>query len=789
VRSTDSWQDLDMSSRRSVEKLTSREEEVLLAVGQRLTNPEIADRLFISVRTVESHVSALLRKLDAGSRAELVAAAEERARDVIEIPHNSFVGRDAETEQIRKLIDTHRLVTITGAPGCGKTRLALEATTDTPAVPIVVALEHDVRLLPALARVMGLTASRGADMAAVCGVALSTREHVLVLDDCDLVEDAARSLPQLMALVPSLRIIVTSRTPLGLSDEVVFLLDPLGCDGERSAAVRLFCDRARQSAPMAPLTEDDLERVTRICQQLDGLPLAIELAAARMRHLTIDELERRISDRLSELGEPRRVDHQRTLEMAFAWSWELLDSREQLVLANLAGLPDDFDAEMAVSIAGENADRILLRLLDRSMLTVSLTTATPRRYRLLGPLRAFVVDHTDPSTLDASRRSHALFTADRVGDHAQRLRVDDRKETTRAARAWVPDASSATLWSIEHDPQLAVRLATSLSIMLEHVGPTSSGISILAVAARSPEVMANADAGQLLRVGICLLYSDLDLGMQTGLLALDKANRRPGDRLAANTLMGCCYAYGDDPARAFSYLEVAEELAAEMGDSWYLGLIMQAQGTAQASLGDVDLALGSFNRATELFARAGDVMHVNNSRYLMARLAVDAGVHLDEARHWAEQCVAHALDSGNEHELAHARLVLAALPTYPRPEQVIESTMDVFQTVGDLRCLTRAYVQLADLGLARSGSLGRALSTSLAAKDRKRQAAVGLRLVDDLWQSGRQRDAALVVGALRNAIGSGAVEEIPTELRSELWRSVLLEGEAAGLASVLESLE
>lgn len=776
-----------MPARRAMEQLTPREQEVLLAIGQRLSNPEIAERLFISVRTVESHVSALLRKLDARSRADLVASAEDQARRTVEIPRNSFVGRDTEMARIKELIEARRLVTVTGAPGSGKTRLTLEVAASLPWMPIVVALEHDVSLLPAVARVMGLTANRGADLAALCGVALGTRDHLLILDDCDRVEDATRTLAQLMALAPSLRIVVTSRTPIGLSDEVVFSLEPLDYDGEHSAAVTLFRDRARASAPKVAMSDDDLRRAARICKRLDGLPLAIEVAAARIRHLSMDELETRILDHLGQLESSHRTDHQRTLETAFAWSWSLLDEIEQLVLAKLAGLPGDFDTEMALAVAGDDADRILLRLLDRSLVTTSMRAATPRRYRLLEPLQAYVVDQAEPEVLAAAREKHAMFTAERVADIARRLRADDRRETITGAKAWTSDAAAATLWAVEHDMSVGLRLARSLSIVLEHVGPTSSGMSILAAVVREPGLVAAADAGDLLPIGNCLLYSDIELAHQIALVAMEKASL-PQDRMAANTLMGYCHAFGDHPSEAFPHLAIAEQLATEAADSWHVGSVKLATGVAHAALGDIDRAMDALAASAEWFASSGDAMHVNNARYMMARLAADAGVHLDKARHWAAQCVQHALDSGNEHELAHARLVLAALPDCDEPQKVIADALAVFQAVGDLRCIARSYAQLADIGPATTAYLVRALSTSLTARDRRRQATIGQRLVDDLWHSGRHRDAALVMGALRDETGADQIGKIPADLRSEEWLPVRLEGQAAGLSGVLEGL-
>lgn len=235
------------------EELSPREVEVLAAIGRRLTNAEIANELFISVRTVESHVASLRRKLGVDSCTRLIAMARSRRRTAIQLPQNSFVGRDDEVADLRALLTRVRWVTVVGPAGCGKTRLALEVAVTGVLVPVMAEMEHTTAgsVINSVAQAIGLATDSSADLLAACGVALAAEPYLLVLDDCDRVTDAvAEMVGELMARARSLTVLATSRSPLGGTDETVCALEPLTvADDERAAAVRLFLDRAAAADP------------------------------------------------------------------------------------------------------------------------------------------------------------------------------------------------------------------------------------------------------------------------------------------------------------------------------------------------------------------------------------------------------------------------------------------------------------------------------------------------------------------------------------------------------------
>jgi predicted ATPase/DNA-binding winged helix-turn-helix (wHTH) protein len=354
-----------------------------------------------------------------------------RSQADLQLPQNSFVGRGEELIALQALLARTRWVTVVGPAGCGKTRLALETAVADARVPVVVEMEHASAetVVNAVAQAVGLGADGSADGFAPCAAALSARPHLLILDNCDRVADAVTVMVRaLMARVQSLTVLATSRSPLGGTDETIYALDPLPvADGADAAAVRLFLDRASSAAPAVQLSDADLATVARICRHLDGVPLAIELAAARVRHLPVAELAVRLEDGIPLLGRPGAGSRHRTLEAAFDWTWDLLDADEQRVLSQLAAIPRTFDLKLAEAVTAPGVARIVLGLLDRSLVSPAAGPSQPARYRLLGSLRSFLLARADPTIVHAARLAHAEYHDRHAGELARRIRIDDSR--------------------------------------------------------------------------------------------------------------------------------------------------------------------------------------------------------------------------------------------------------------------------------------------------------------------------------------------------------------------------
>ncbi len=280
--------------------ISAREAEVLAALGEHLTNAEIGARLFISIRTVESHVSSLLRKLQADDRRALAAVAGNLRSDpaaapiavaaVLPSPLTPFVGRLAERAALSAALHEHRLVTAVGPGGVGKTRLALRVAADmsdrfadgvwyVDLVPVTDAL----MIAPAIADALGLGERQGSSAADNVLSWLADRETLLVLDNCEhLLDGVVVLLERLLAGSPRLAALATSRARLLVPFERVFPVPGLSVEADDDGpgdAVELFLGRA--AAGGSPVRSDDSERIAGICRALDGMALAIELAAAR----------------------------------------------------------------------------------------------------------------------------------------------------------------------------------------------------------------------------------------------------------------------------------------------------------------------------------------------------------------------------------------------------------------------------------------------------------------------------------------------------------------------------
>jgi len=774
------------------EELSPREVEVLVAIGRRLTNAEIARELFISVRTVESHIASLRRKLGVDRRSRLIAIARSRRRPVIELPQNSFVGRDEEVADLRALLARSRWVTVVGPAGCGKTRLALEVAVTDALVPVVAEMEHasSDTVVNSVAHAIGIAAGSSADLLAACGVALDGEPCLLVLDDCDRVTDAvAEMVRELMARARSVTVLATSRSPLGGTDETVYSLDPLPvADDETAAAVQLFLDRVAAAAPAVQFSDADIGAVARICRQLDGLPLAIELAAGRVRHIPIAELAVHLDDGLHLLDRAGPPSRHRTVEAAFDWTWELLDADERLVLSQLAALPRTFDLTLAEAVTGPGTARIVLRLLDRSLVSQTVGVSQPRRYRLLESLRSFVLTRADPIAVHAARLAHAEYHATQAAELARRVRVDDSRTLVDEAKRLAPEVATAIDWaSTEHAP-LAVSLTRSLAALVEHGGPDVDSLAAIARAARTPTVRAAATASDLFEIGKAQIYGDLDLLDDLASLAIEIATD-DRSRLAAHHLAGWADTYQDRTASAVAHLDIAERLAIECDDVWQLASIRQAKGVVLRRQDDDPAgALTLLESAAETYALAGDAMHVNNCRYMMASAAAASGDRLDEAIAWIEHCEAHARSTGNDHELAHATLTRVALVPSPDNDALLLEASDTFRASGDLRCLTRSYLLLAGQSHRRDQIplLHEALAVANSANDHTHQATVLERLITAQWETGAHRQAATTLGVLINLVGHDtATNRCPPAMIEQLplWRIAIAEGRARGHAA------
>ncbi|QEW04471.1 ATP-binding protein [Microbacterium lushaniae] len=743
--------------------LTPRERAVLAAVERRQTNPEIAAELFISVRTVESHIASLRRKLAAESRTALVEAARARHASSVPVPADTLHGRDEDLSAVRALLERHGWVTIVGPGGVGKTRLGLEtAHGDGARTPLVVELEHATPddVATRIARALGLEATPG-DLQGAVSVALAARAHLLLLDNADRVGPATVAVVGALRMrVPSLRVLVTSRTPLGASGEAVHTLRPLAAEGADSPACALLSDRLRGAGGDA----DDAPLVARIAERLDGLPLALELAASVARHLPLAELDARLARDLATLDRATPAGRHRSLDTAFGWTWDLLSAQEQDVLRRLAALPRTFDMDLAAAVTGPGTTGVVLRLLDHSLIVP--TRSHPGRFRLLAVMREFVHARTEAATIREVLELHALAVSRTARAFIRTARTDASPSAAHRSAVLCPEVNAALRWMIAAGHPDAITLAADLAVGVEQYGADIDSIDALADAARDEGVLASATPQQLLAVGAALAFVDIGLVTALAQRAAAVATDDDGTR-AAEQLAAWAAAYRGDVEAALAHCAAAERLT---GVDWDRGAIHQARGIALrgGTAPDRAAALAAFASSMRAYARAGDLVHVNNVRYMMASVAAGDPDDRERAVRWAAQAREAAEAMQNAHETAHAQLVQASLGLAEAGDP--DDLVDAFRHLGDLRCLHRALMLRAAAAPPRERIpyLNEALDIATTARDPARQIAAADELVRATAAASDRTGALAALDRLGALAGvERARAACPTELMAD----------------------
>jgi len=401
--------------------VTDREAEVLALLGDQATHEEIAARLFISVRTVESHAKSMRQKLNLESRRELLryaasyrSALENRPPPLrptrLPEPLTSFVGRHGERIALAAALAESRLVTAVGPTGVGKTRLALTVAREAApryvdgACHVDLATTTDPAAIPqALATALGVHAATGQPMINRLLALLSDRALLLLLDNAEhLADPVAALVERLLDGCPGIDVLATSRIRLMVPFERVYdvpgLALPAGPEEVDGDAVRLFTARAAAFGLPEPTLEDQ-RRIAGICRTLDGMALAIELAAARSPALGLDGVEQGIGNQLGLLtGGSRAQPRHRSLEHALAWSYRLLDPLDQQVLRRVATFVSPFTAAAAATVAGYGdvgsgeVPAALGRLVEGSLLTtVGAPAGGTTRYRAWESIRQYAI--------------------------------------------------------------------------------------------------------------------------------------------------------------------------------------------------------------------------------------------------------------------------------------------------------------------------------------------------------------------------------------------------------------
>jgi predicted ATPase/DNA-binding CsgD family transcriptional regulator/DNA-binding XRE family transcriptional regulator len=631
----------------------------------------------------------------------------------------SFVGRAEPVREVAGLLGRSRLVTVTGPGGAGKTRLAGQVAGQVAgrfadgAWLVELAPVRDPALVPAVvAAALGVREQPGLPAARALARVLARQQLLLVLDNCEHVIGAAAGLcAGLLSACDDVRVLATSREPLRVAGEAGYRLGPLALPGPDDAdtaaceAVALFAERARQADAHFALTGETTAAVARLVRRLDGMPLAIELAAARVEALGVTQLLDRIDDRFALLTEGDRVaeDRHRSLAAAVEWSYQLLEEPERRVFRALSVFPAGFTLEAAEAAAGPGARPVVLHLVDCSLLVPPQAGVDGRsRYAMLETLRAYgaalPAEAGEQDGAAAALAGYALRVAEEA---AAGLQSSDGE---LAAARWL-DAEDTTMrqvlaWAMEHDPALALRLANALSWWWLLRGRLPGEYRLLCQAA------SHAEAG-----------SD---GWCTAQYWLGYAAQVSGDLAAAlgHFTAVCDAVAGRPPSRALT-----DALAERAG-------VLRMMGRAAEAVGDARRTLAL---AREIGYPAGEVLAL-----IQVSLGADyAGDH-DEAVRLARQ--AEQVTAGISGSLARTcsaalTIVLAGAGDLAEAARVGAACLARARDAGDLLIQLVLLERIVDLDL-RAGRTGDAAAHLRAALPLTVRTGTWLVLLTGLSQCG-----------------------------------------------------
>jgi predicted ATPase/DNA-binding CsgD family transcriptional regulator len=641
----------------------------------------------------------------------------------------SFIGRASEQAELRRLAARHRLVTLTGPGGVGKTRLAAEAASGLIGrfpngfwwLDVATINEPDM-VVPVLAGLLGISAKSAREPQESIADLLAEKRTLLVLDNCEHLAAACAAIAsRMLASCPGLLLLATSREPLAIAGEVVYPVPPLLGD----EAVRLFVARARARRPGFEAVGRGREDVETLCRRLDDMPLAIELAAARVGTLSPPEMLARLERRFELLaGALRDVpERQRSLRATVEWSYRLLSDRERRLLNRLSVFAGSFDLATAEELEGDGVLDGLASLVDRSILTAE-TAGHGTRFRLLETIREYGLERLAEENAVAETRDRHL-------------------------RHWVNAVEAAYNERLANGSDRALVMVDenidNLRGALEHAHATQPGLGLrLAGAMRDNWARRRPVEGQAWLSRLLTAYPKQDRYLGRALLAL-----------------GHIAMLQQENSDAIRTLNRSREVCAQEGDrvgeawaTYYLGLTETLAGNAEEAQRHLDTAL-------ELHSQLGTPFGLHQVQATMGQLLVVTETHLDDARRLLEEVLAAASRLGNRWNATNDHRWLGMLEirlrNWPEAEAHFREAARGFTEFEDHSGLATALIGLARASVQRdprravtlaaagtatreriSGRLARVWREQVEATQAAAVAAIGSRAAEAAWEEGRR---------------------------------------------------
>ena len=656
-------------------------------------------------------------------------------------PHNlplhltSFVGREREIAEIKRLLTRARLLTLTGPGGCGKTRLAVQVAAaagsdfkDGVHFVSLAPITDPELVVSSIAQALGVREQGSRPLLDGLGDSLREKHLLLLLDNFERLISAALVVTELLAAAPRLQVLVTSRESLHLSGEHEFVVPPLSLPDQQqippldrlaqSEAVRLFVERVQTAQADFAMTEENSTAIAAICRQLDGLPLAIELAAGRSKLFSPQALLARLTNRLKLLvgGARDLPSRQQTLRGTIAWSYDLLDKAEKILFWRLSVFVGGCTLEAAEAVC--NAQRDLERdtldgvagLVDKSLLRQEAQADGDPRFLMLETIREYGLERlAENGEAEAIRRRHTAFFLSLAEEAEPKLRSGEQSPWFKRLEVEHDNLRAALRWTLERqEAEMGLRLAGALMVFWRSCNHTSEGRNWFERVLGQPGAKARTPARAKAMLGAgALAFFQGDLPDAQRLLEesvtigreVNASGRR--DLALALTILGHVTILRGNPTAARELAGEGRQLFQEVGHTWGVAMSLFILGKAALELGNLLAARSLLGESAETFRLVGDRQRLVLPVDALGLVALRQGDYA-AARTQFEEALAVAREMGDEQfvadTLAHLGKVALNEGDYSQSAEFYQQSLALNRTLGNRQGIAEALAGLAAVG-------------------------------------------------------------------------------------------
>lgn len=706
------------------EELTAREREILALIVQGLTNHEIAAQLYITHGTVKWYNRQIYAKLDVNNRAQAILRAQQTKllepdspqaglaqTNTLPSPSTALIGRRQQIDDLRRLMLDSRLITLTGPGGSGKTRLALELAwllADSFRQGAILAdlapISEPQQVATAIAQAAEVLENPEEALIETLKRALRHSDLLLVIDNFEHVIGAAPIAAELLAASPQLKILVTSREALRLTGEQEYPVPPLSLPtfdngalvaDDESEAVAFFVQRARMARPDFSLDESNARAIAQICVRLDGLPLALELAAARCKVLTPQALLERLDDRLGTLtgGARDMPARQQTLRRTLEWSHQLLNEHETRLFAQLAIFRGGRSLEAIAAICDEAASTDILEtlanLVDKHLIYPKETSTAEPRFWMLETIHEFAWECLENSgEVNTMRQRHAEYFVSLAERAQPELRLARQKYWAQIMGVEHDNLRAVLRASLE-EPWLldyGLRIAGALEPFWFGYGHHVEGYRWTQQLLTGIDDHSSADSRLRLLLSAASMADlrDLAEARQLNLRALELARSLGDEFHAAWAQMMFSYTIMDTNAEATASVEEALAIFRRLKHAPGIAYALNMAGEIARYNGDDDRAKGLYEEALTIAETIGDIRRIAVLKANLALIAQHRNDHAEAIRLFREQLVSY-LEMDNRRGLALALTgISGSLSAVGQPERAARLMAAADTTLGRL---------------------------------------------------------------------------------------------------------